>query len=145
MQVFNTSEEQIIDALAEANKAYAGNLKFRASAYQTPSFQRSGKALLVTLGVRDARAPGHRVGYGHLLRPGAKPKRLRYACWHAHRDFLQALFTLAPTTRVKTALADYQGAAEFERLFPATGEARVTAAGHTICDLCACGDPTEGA
>lgn len=145
MQIHHASEQDITTALQDANQHYEGNLEFRPSAYQTPSFAQRGNSFLVTLGVANARGPGHRIGFSHLFRVDAKPKRLRYACWHAHRDFLAALFKRVPGARVKSALADYRGAAAFARLFPNTADKQVTGMGHTILDVCECEvDPIEG-
>lgn len=38
-------------------------------------------------------------------------------CWHGHRDFMRALYRLAPDARIKTALADYRDAEDFDRKF----------------------------
>lgn len=39
-------------------------------------------------------------------------------CWHGHRDFMRALFTVEEYGRIQTALADYKGRDDFERSFP---------------------------
>jgi len=41
-------------------------------------------------------------------------------CWHGFRDFLRALFALAPNAEVRTLMARYQGVAHFERTYRAT-------------------------
>jgi hypothetical protein len=41
-------------------------------------------------------------------------------CWCGHRDYLRALYRLAPGAYVRTAMATYKNAADFERHFPET-------------------------
>jgi hypothetical protein len=41
-------------------------------------------------------------------------RRVAAVCWHGHRDFMRALFASCPDARLKTALADYRGADDFE-------------------------------
>lgn len=47
-------------------------------------------------------------------------RRGPWACWHAYRDVLTALFTTHPEARVRTALAFYRGKESFEELYPET-------------------------
>lgn len=68
---------------------------------------------------RDGKAPKMLARFrrfsertGHTI-PGA-------VCWHGHRDFLRALFHLAPNATVKTAVAVYRGADNFEATYRAT-------------------------
>jgi len=46
---------------------------------------------------------------------------MRKASWEAHRDVLRAIFVYDSQASVKTALATYRGARDFEAKFPATG------------------------
>lgn len=41
-------------------------------------------------------------------------------CWHGHRDFMRALFKLAPDAIISTTLATYRGREDFERSHGAT-------------------------
>jgi hypothetical protein len=41
-------------------------------------------------------------------------------CWHGHRDFFRALYRIAPDAWIKTALAVYTSAKQFEQSFPET-------------------------
>ena len=52
-------------------------------------------------------------------------RRIAAVCWHGHRDFFRALYRRSPEARIKTALADYRGTDDFERIFPATGQGNV--------------------
>jgi hypothetical protein len=54
-------------------------------------------------------------------RRGFTGRRIAAVCWHGHRDFMRACFALNPDGRIKSAMADYAGADEFERLFEGTG------------------------
>lgn len=70
-------------------------------------------------------------------RPG---RRVKAACWHAHRDVLLALFDRKPDGRVQSAFADYQGRDDFRRKFPLTASHNVGSQAYPqrICDLCSC-------
>jgi hypothetical protein len=41
-------------------------------------------------------------------------RRVAAVCWHGHRDIMRDLFQLHPDARLKSALADYRGAQDFE-------------------------------
>ncbi len=41
-------------------------------------------------------------------------------CWHGHREFMRALYRLAPDAVIVTALARYDGSEHFERTFEST-------------------------
>ena len=51
-------------------------------------------------------------------------RRLKAACWHAHRDYLRALFAECPDAVVVTALARYT-ADTFEDVYPGTATRNV--------------------
>jgi hypothetical protein len=59
----------------------------------------------LTLRVHDSR--------GKMARRAPSGRRTVGATWEAHRIFLDVLFTLRPTARVRTALTTYRGAADF--------------------------------
>ncbi len=67
-----------------------------------------------TLRVVSSRGKGHKINK-------ATGRRSVGACWHAHRDVLQALFDRYPDVRVQTMLATYNGRESFKEKFVATG------------------------
>jgi hypothetical protein len=61
-------------------------------------------------------------------------------CWHGFRDFFRAVFAIEPSARFVTMLATYDGAADFERVFPDTSEKNIGSqfAPVAIADACRC-------
>jgi hypothetical protein len=110
MYLYNATETDLHRALDRANERYEGNLTLNIAG-------RRGNALSFRLGVRSSRGRGGKVG-----RNG---RHIAAACWHAHRDFMLALFDLAPEARLKTAVADYRGKAGFAAKFEATGRRNI--------------------
>lgn len=105
---------QLQQALDEINKKYKGNICFGNSHQrETPPFPK-GKGFTFMLRVRDLNGPGAKRGFGTR-------KKSAYASWYAHYDFMVTLFAIIPDGRIKTALADYNGFAEFWEKFDATG------------------------
>lgn len=76
-----------------------------------------GRRVRFTLETRDAWKRGSRTS--------ASGRHMRKASWEAHRDVLRALFAVDPDAVVKTALAVYCGAADFEREFQATAHRNI--------------------
>ena len=67
-------------------------------------------------------------------------RRLRAACWHAHRDVLHELFTQVPNAKVITAMATYIGMDGFNDWFAMTGAVNSgsLAEPRRYDDLCDC-------
>ncbi len=108
MKIKGISETNLRVALANAStEFYAGNLQFK----REP--ERIGNFLHFTITVVNTRNPG-----GARSSQG---RRIAAACWHAHRDFMRAIFKLAPDALLITALARYEGSEGFEHEFPYTG------------------------
>lgn len=63
-------------------------------------------------------------------------------CWHGTRDFLRAFFARVPDARVRTAMATYKGAADFERTYRDTRDKRSKYMGYLMAapvdQLCTC-------
>ena len=101
-------------------KRYQGNLKHDAR------FERIGRdgALVIrfTLAVHDSRAKG--------ARRSAAGRHMPKASWQAHRDVMRAIFRSDPEAKLQTALATYDGRADFERSFEATGDKVVQSCGQ---------------
>ena len=73
-------------------------------------------------------------------RRAASGRRVKAACWHAHRDVMLALFDAVPEAKVSTALATYVGRQSFLEQYGAT---RSTNHGSMMApasygDLCDC-------
>lgn len=85
---------------------------------------KDGRALRFRLGLDTARARNANgsLPYQRRSTSRSRPRRIAAVCWHGHRDFMRALFRLAPEARIKTAIADYRGAGDFERRFRSTGD-----------------------
>lgn len=60
------------------------------------------------------------TGKSPAARTSATGRRINSANWEAHRVFMEHLFGLEPDARLKTAVADYQGKADFLAKFDDT-------------------------
>lgn len=138
MKVWNATEDQIRAA------ADIVGLKL-AEDWNGGGVSKDGRALRFRLAVDTAR---HRDEGGFLpyqrcstWRGGkdGTPRKVAAVCWHGHRDFMRALFETAPEARLKTALADYRGADDFEAKFLGT---RGTGNGWNVSYEQACGCST---
>jgi hypothetical protein len=69
-------------------------------------------------------------------------RRVFAVCWHGHRDFMQEVFRRDPDARIKTAMADYRGAADFEAKYHETAYWQVGApiAPVFAAEVCKCGE-----
>lgn len=104
----------LVDKVSETY--YDGNLQLEQA--QTRGTDRKGRdKTLFTLCVRDSRGPG--------ARRSASGRHMPKASWEAHRDVMRAIFAFDPCAFLHTALADYDGKADFERKFEATGDRNV--------------------
>ena len=93
---------------------YNGNIVFK----REPD--RKGNFLFFTLTVVNSRNKGGRRSHSG--------RRVAAACWHAHRDVMRAIFETAPDAILVTALARYEGAADFADKFEATGDTNIGSA-----------------
>lgn len=117
MEIKGVTYPQLSAALLATNgPAHAGqNLVFN----QRDTLNQKGTRWAVTLRVRDSKGPFHRLS-AQPAYSGGKQRRLVAACWHAHRNFMMALFELAPETTIRSSFTVYRGAADFADKFPAT-------------------------
>jgi hypothetical protein len=97
-------------ALALGNAKFAGNVRW---AYEP---KKRGRTFLVRLTSLDNDGPGVKV---YCWSQGGK-RRGPSCCWHAHRDFIRAVFSLNPDARVKTAFAMYRDKDNFEQTYERT-------------------------
>jgi hypothetical protein len=126
MNIKHVTTAQMETALATVNASYEGNVIF--NRYDV---ERNG-TINFTLRVKDSKAPGHRRS--HMGR------RIPAACWHVHRDFMAAVFDLAPDAVLRSCRACYKGKDGFERDFPATGFANIGSMMQPLAyaDACDC-------
>ena len=117
MKAWGVTEQDIRDAAAETGVRLHG--------WPNGYVEQDGRALRFRLAV-DVSQPRNSEGmlpYQRIstatFRDG-KPRRISAVCWHGHREFLRALFRRNQEARVKTALADYRGADNFEQTFRST-------------------------
>jgi hypothetical protein len=85
-------------------------------------------------------APYQRTSFSYFRRGG----RVHAVCWHGFRDFFRAVYRREPDAVFKTAIATYQGSADFEDRYPETGHRNV---GPPIAPLAmaeACECPESG-
>ena len=114
-------------ALGVANYAYRGNLCFRED--PKPIEDSSRRGWRVRLGVKDLNGPGRRrwvfQSWWAQSWWDRKAGHILSACYHAHRDFLYAVFERAPYAQVVTSLAVYAGLVDFEATHRRTGRLNV--------------------
>lgn len=102
MIVTGATIDQLSQALQMVNSTpqdttvpYNGNITFR-------SIEPISKnRVRFTLTVKDSKGPGGRLGFPDYQT--GKQRSVKAACWHAHGDFFDALFTVAPSAVVRTA------------------------------------------
>ena len=80
MKAKNTSINELQKALETINKKYDGNITFKRLD--------NGKTITFTLTVKSSREKGARRGH--------QGQRVSAACWHAHGDFFDSLFSINP-------------------------------------------------
>lgn len=123
MDIRGLTEEQIRDAFVASNAKHGGNVEFVTQwtkEYRMADLRplnKRGDRFSARLKVVSARRPGARVGVSYSGEPG---RRINAACWHVHRDFLREIFDINPDAKVVSALATYDGQADFESKFPGT-------------------------
>lgn len=118
MEIKGVTRDQLATAIEHADPgspSQPSNLHFR----RHDALNRAGTRWAITLTIWDSR--------GHYSRrsaipsySGGKSRRISAACWHAHRDFLAALFAVAPDAVIRSSLAVYRGQVGFEATFPFT-------------------------
>jgi hypothetical protein len=109
MKIWGMTEAGLDYALAATNDQYDGNIRF----FEAP--KPNGRALSVRLYTNDKDGPGQKFSR-------YSGRATRAATWEAHRDFMRHVFAVNPNARIKTALADYRGAEDFEDKYLATSE-----------------------
>lgn len=79
---------------------------------------------------------------GQQARRSASGRHGPYACWHAYRDALRAVFKVYPHAVVTTSLARYNGSDGFESVYPETANKNVGSMVNPafMSELCDCVD-----
>lgn len=69
-------------------------------------------------------------------------RRVAAICWHGHRDFLRALYAMAPDCTVRTVLTTYKSADDFEARYRETRDGMPGKNGVMLTSSleCVCGD-----
>ena len=109
-----------------SRELYAGNLTFK----REPEI--NGNFLQFTLTVtKSADKGGRRSNTG---------RKIAALCWHGHRDIMRALFAAYPNALLITAMARYDGRADFLDTYMATGRVNLgsIAAPLAARDACEC-------
>lgn len=109
MQIWGLTEEQVYQALADANKIYEDNLLLKSGRWngsRQEGLVRRGRSFTAKLYCRSSRAKGAK-------RVGVQQRRSRHANYHAHYAFMFACFAINPEARIKSMMEDYKGVAEF--------------------------------
>ena len=102
MKIWGVNSTGLEFALAMGNANFAGNIKFDRCV-------KINRRHVIRLAHRDA-GPGSKIS----IRGNGRKYHGPSVCWHAHRDFIRAVFDINPTARVKTAFADYRSKEDFE-------------------------------
>lgn len=108
MQITGVTRDQfelIVKTVSELK--YDGNVRLHQDAHDI-----TGRSMRGRIDVHSSRGPGARTS--------SSGRRGPYACWHAYRDVLAALFTEYPEATVRTAMATYRGAEGFLNTYPRT-------------------------
>jgi len=107
VKIWYCTEEQIREAATEVG------VRLWNDYYGRSAVGKIGRAHNVRLCI-DRLQPRSAAGYAPFQRTGHRGRRLPYVCWHGHKRFMLALFRMNPDARIKTALADYHGKADFD-------------------------------
>lgn len=125
MKIKGITETELRSIVAYVSRTlYGDNLVFK----REP--ENSGNFLLFTLTVLKSKNPG-----GRRSNTG---RRIAAACWHAHRDVMLAIFEQSPGALLVSALARYDGQADFLATFPSTGRINLGSIVKPLRADCAC-------
>lgn len=110
---------------------YEGNIVVHQDG-QDASNSKGGRCV-ARLTATDSDGPGTRTTWSG--------RRGKYACWHAYRDVLIAVFDVNPDAKVVTGMATYEGRDGFYRDYPATANQNIGSEFQPayMADLCKCG------
>jgi hypothetical protein len=118
----NLSTDQVREVIETVStRDYHGNL--RANRLDDASNSRTVWTEF-TIRCVSSKGSGHKVSLSAMPFNG-KERHLTAACWHAHRDVMKELFARYPNAKLSSAMAKYDGRADFLANFEATGYANI--------------------
>jgi len=128
MELIGITLIQFEAAVATVSSKYDGNLAVHDDAKSTSS--RSSRGRVVTL---DSHGQGSRRSWSG--------RHGKWACWHAYRDVMLALFEVNPDATIRTSLATYKGRQGFLDTYPGTAYHNIGSmvAPAYMPELCDCG------
>lgn len=103
MKIQGLTEQQLADAMDNATAWFEDNLTF--NRYPEPT-NRRGDSFNLTLRVYDSTGPG--------AKRGPSGRRTVSANYNAHYAFMREVFNINPGAKITSAMATYNGVAEFE-------------------------------
>lgn len=79
-------------------------------------------------------------------RRGHTGRKVNAVCWHGHRDFMEHLFAAQPDATLISAMARYDGAADFRHQAEHTGERNIGSQAQPLQyrDACDCNSRPDG-
>lgn len=113
-----------------------------------------GVAVVIT--TLNAKGDRHRVKVNPLgaigerkyqrisLNMDGSERRVFAVCWHGFRDFFRACYAVAPDAVFRTALDVWDGSADFEARFPASGHVNIGSQFQPLMTADACQCPDRG-
>lgn len=105
MKFYNVTKQNLIDALAEANRMFDGNLKFgRLDENWTGRFH-----FMVLLRCSNSKK------YGAMFSQSGR--RINSGSWFAHKQLMEELYKIEPYAKIVTMLETYNDYPDFRRKF----------------------------
>lgn len=120
MKIWGVTEAELRSAVKEAGLVVFNdrdNLVINGVTYSP--ITKDGRALRIRLSV-DATKPRDAEGLLPFQRRGQGGRRLPSVSWEGHREFMRIVFRDHPEARIKSAVADYKGRADFWQKHPST-------------------------
>ena len=106
MQIFNVTEQNLRDALREANKFFDGNLRF---GRLDEDWNHGRFHFKVLIRCKDSKKYG-----GMTAHSG---RRINSGSWFAHKNFFDELYKIEPYAKIVAMLATYQNATDYKAKF----------------------------
>jgi hypothetical protein len=125
------------DALELANQDFRDNIVLS----QVVSLSQVGTCWLVRLSVKDLEMLGARRGWPTLQNFYTR-QRIRAACFHAVGAYILGVLERVPEATIRTALATYQGIADFGQKCGGVGETNLGRGlmPYRLRDACVCSE-----
>ncbi len=132
MEIVVRDRDNVQRAIDAVNRKHGSAVQFRSWEYINAT-RDSRARMRCTLKVASSR--------GIFASTGPTGRHSVNLCWHGHTAFMEALFALEPDARIESALARYNGVAEFNAHYDATGSRNIGSQVHPILafEACDCG------